>query len=65
MDMKKWILPVAIMVCLGIMPFFGMQTEAANPDPFFTVSILAPNSNAARNQWSTLMVEQLPKLELV
>jgi ABC-type transport system substrate-binding protein len=62
MDMKRWILPVAIMICLGVMPLFGTTTEAANPDPFFSVSILAPNSNSARNQWSTLMVEQLPKI---
>ncbi|MHA1156933.1 MAG: ABC transporter substrate-binding protein [Candidatus Heimdallarchaeota archaeon] len=38
------------------------QTQAARPGPFFSISILAPNTNPARNQWATLMVEQLPKI---
>ena len=38
------------------------KTKAANPEPFFTISILCPNTNPARNQWATLMVEQLPKI---
>jgi ABC-type transport system substrate-binding protein len=60
--MKRWVLPAAILICLGVMPFIGMPTEAANPAPFFSISILAPNTSLARNQWATLMVEQLPKI---
>jgi ABC-type transport system substrate-binding protein len=56
------VLPLAILLCLSISPFLGQTAKAANPDPFFTISILAPNTNPARNQWSTLMVEQLPKI---
>ena len=44
------------------MPFLASPVEAANPPAFFTISVLAPNTNPARNQWATLMVEQLPKI---
>ncbi|MCG3252444.1 MAG: hypothetical protein KAX09_01235, partial [Candidatus Heimdallarchaeota archaeon] len=61
-DIKKMVLPLAIILCLSVMPFLATPTEAANPAPFFTISVLAPNTNPARNQWATLMVEQLPKI---
>jgi len=56
------VLPLALMICLSVLPFMATPTQAVNPIPFFTISILAPNTNDARNQWSTLMVEQLPKI---
>ncbi|NHJ40564.1 MAG: hypothetical protein FK731_11075, partial [Asgard group archaeon] len=56
------VLPLALMICLSVTPFLGKTTQAANPPPFFTISVLAPNSNPARNQWATIMVEQLPKI---
>jgi ABC-type transport system substrate-binding protein len=56
------VLPLAIILCLGVMPFLANPVQAANPPAFFTISVLAPNSNPARNQWATLMVEQLPKI---
>ncbi|MHA1825837.1 MAG: hypothetical protein ACTSUA_04175, partial [Candidatus Heimdallarchaeota archaeon] len=56
------VLPIAVMICLSVMPFMATPTKAANPAPFFSISILAPNTNPARNQWSTLMAEQLPKI---
>ncbi len=56
------ILPLAIMFVLCISPMITQTTQAANPGPFFHISILAPNTNPARNQWATLMVEQLPKI---
>lgn len=56
------ILPLAILLCLSVTPFLSTQTQAAKPGPFFSISILAPNTNPARNQWATLMVEQLPKI---
>ncbi|MBN1328439.1 MAG: hypothetical protein JXA54_03090, partial [Candidatus Heimdallarchaeota archaeon] len=61
-DLQRMVLPLALMISLSIMPFMAMPTQAANPIPFFSVSILAPNTNAARNRWSALMVEQLPKI---
>ena len=56
------VLPLAIILCLGVMPFLANPVQAANPPAFFTLSVLAPNTNPARNQWATLMVEQLPKI---
>lgn len=56
------VLPLAIMICLSVAPFLGQTVKAANPPPFFSISVLAPNSNPARNQWATIMVEQLPKI---
>jgi ABC-type transport system substrate-binding protein len=44
------------------MPFVANPVQAANPPAFFSISVLAPNTNPARNQWATLMVEQLPKI---
>jgi ABC-type transport system substrate-binding protein len=56
------LLPAIILLSLCISPLLGPATEAANPDPFFYVDVLAPNTNPARNQWATLMTEQLPKI---
>ncbi len=50
------------MAVLGIMPMLSAPAQALTVGPFFSISILAPNSNPARNQWATLMVEQLPKI---
>ncbi|HUT80533.1 MAG TPA: ABC transporter substrate-binding protein [Candidatus Bathyarchaeia archaeon] len=61
-DLRRMVLPLALMICLSVLPFMATPTQAVNPIPFFTISILAPNTNDARNQWSTLMVEQLPKI---
>ncbi|MFW9921852.1 MAG: ABC transporter substrate-binding protein [Candidatus Thorarchaeota archaeon] len=36
--------------------------KAINPGPFFSICILCPNTNPARNQWATLIAEQLPKI---
>jgi len=56
------ILPIMIMAALGIMPMLSAPAQAVVVGPFFSISILAPNSNPARSQWATLMVEQLPKI---
>jgi len=56
------ILPLAVMLTLAVTPFLSTETSSANPGPFFSISLLAPNTNPARNQWATLMVEQLPKI---
>jgi len=56
------ILPLAVILTLGIIPLFGQPAQAVKQGPFFSISILAPNTNPARNQWATLMVEQLPKI---
>ena len=61
-NLQKLIFPISIIMSLMILPCITTQTQAANPGPFFEIAILAPNTNAARNQWATLMVEQLPKI---
>ncbi|MHA1739524.1 MAG: ABC transporter substrate-binding protein [Candidatus Heimdallarchaeota archaeon] len=61
-DLRRMILPIMIMAALGIMPMLSAPAQAVTIGPFFSISILAPNSNPARNQWATLMVEQLPKI---
>ncbi|MHA1440488.1 MAG: ABC transporter substrate-binding protein [Candidatus Heimdallarchaeota archaeon] len=61
-DLRRMILPIMIMAALGIMPMLSAPAQAVVVGPFFSISILAPNSNPARNQWATLMVEQLPKI---
>jgi len=45
-------------------PLFTVTNSSQSelPDPFFYVSILAPNSGTTRAQWPVLMVEQLPKI---
>lgn len=42
-----------------------MQVKGAtdtNPEPVFKVNLLAPNTNPARNTWSKLMADTLPKI---
>ncbi|MHA1125799.1 MAG: ABC transporter substrate-binding protein [Candidatus Heimdallarchaeota archaeon] len=54
---------IVLIACVIVSGSLRMQkTEAENPPPFFTISILAPNTSPARNQWATLMVEQLPRI---
>ncbi len=54
---------VLVIMSLCFLPLqITRKVEAANPEPFFTISVLAPNTNPARNQWATLMVEQMPKI---
>jgi ABC-type transport system substrate-binding protein len=59
---RRMILPVLLIISIIAIPYIATPVEAKNPGPFFSVSILSPNSNPARNQWATLMVEQLPKI---
>jgi len=61
-DLRKMILPLLLIIGIGIIPMIGAPVKALNQGPFFSISILAPNSNPARNQWATIMVEQLPKI---
>ncbi|MCG3252366.1 MAG: hypothetical protein KAX09_00840 [Candidatus Heimdallarchaeota archaeon] len=61
-NMRRLVLPMIIILSVMVIPYVATPVEAANPGPFFSVSILSPNSNPARNQWATLMVEQLPKI---
>jgi ABC-type transport system substrate-binding protein len=62
-DLKRMVIPLLVIVALGVMPLMATpKAQGITVGPFFSISILAPNSNPARNQWATLMVEQLPKI---
>jgi len=57
------IMILLILISLSLIQGINIQkTEAANPGPFFSISLLCPNTEPERNQWATLMVEQLPKI---
>ncbi|MHA1308669.1 MAG: ABC transporter substrate-binding protein [Candidatus Heimdallarchaeota archaeon] len=63
MGKKNWkiLIVLALITCVLLSStFYTKKTEAANPPPFFNISILAPNVSG--RQWCTLMVEQFPKI---
>jgi len=66
MDYVKTKMSILIIVILSssffIMLNTGKNVIATNPEPFFTITLLAPNSGSVNNQWYTLMAELLPKI---
>ncbi|MHA1504762.1 MAG: ABC transporter substrate-binding protein [Candidatus Heimdallarchaeota archaeon] len=38
------------------------KTKAADPDPFFTITLLAPNTTTLRNEWIPMIANELPKI---
>jgi len=58
------ILPILLIIFISNVLNYSLpqKTQAVNPEPFFYISILAPNTDVVRNQWVNLMVEQLPKI---
>jgi len=60
---KEAIMILIMLVGMNFIPGINFKKAlAVNPDPFFHISILAPNTNPQRNQMATLMVSQLPKI---
>ncbi|MHA1185710.1 MAG: ABC transporter substrate-binding protein [Candidatus Heimdallarchaeota archaeon] len=57
---------LAIFVLIGSIllssTLYTKNACADNPKPFFNITLIAPASSPARNQWATLMDEQLPKI---
>ena len=52
-----------LLLCFLFVPYPQIFDVAAeNPEPFFYISVLAPNTSPVRPQFGTLMVEQLPKI---
>ena len=41
---------------------FAADWTTITPEPYFYISVLAPNTSPARNQYATLFVELLPKI---
>ena len=60
---KKAILGVGLVVLFGLSMAIG-QTQAQETElqEVFSINLLSPNTSAARNQWSLLMENQLPKI---
>ena len=59
----KRILFTIVMIVFVLSVFTETRVvEAGNPGPFFSVSLLAPATCPGRNQWTTVMVEELPKI---
>ncbi len=60
---KKVILGVGLVVLFGLSMALG-QTQAQETElqEVFSINLLSPNTSAARNQWSLLMENQLPKI---
>ena len=60
---KKVILGLSLVVLFGLSIALG-QTQAQETElqEVFSINLLSPNTSAARNQWSLLMENQLPKI---
>lgn len=59
--MKKKKIAILVVFIVFSTPFLisGQETEV---EEYFKISLLSPNNNAARNQFSLLMQDQLPKI---
>ena len=58
---KKALLGITLIVLFSLSTFLG-QAQETEIQTAFSVSLLSPNTSAARNQWSLLMEQQLPKI---
>ena len=51
------------MFCIFFLsPYQRLSAVDEDTGPYFSISILAPNTSLARNQWASLMVELLPSI---
>jgi ABC-type transport system substrate-binding protein len=57
---KILLLSIAMMALMGTSTF-AMAQNNANPNPVTSMTLMSPNSNAARTQWANLMANELPK----
>ncbi|MCG3254888.1 MAG: hypothetical protein KAU62_02285, partial [Candidatus Heimdallarchaeota archaeon] len=57
--MKKSIL---IFICLFLFLPSITQINAQNPDPFFSLSFLTPNTSTERIEWSELIAQELGQI---
>ncbi len=62
MRFKKIILISAFLFLTMTMLSNGAQVQAAKPDNFFFVNVIAPTSNPVRMQYAQLMEGELPKI---
>jgi len=60
---KKAILGIGLVVLFGLSMAIGqIQAQETELQEVFSINLLSPNTSAARNQWSLLMENQLPKI---
>ena len=59
---KKLVLRLLILlfVLAPISAFTAKEPE--NPEPFFSIAILAPNVSSVNNPWPSILIDQLPKI---
>jgi len=61
--MNKKVLSLCIVVLFGFSMMMGAtQAQETGIDIAFSINILSPNTSPARNQWSLLMEQTLPKI---
>ncbi|MHA1345466.1 MAG: ABC transporter substrate-binding protein [Candidatus Heimdallarchaeaceae archaeon] len=58
---KKALLGITLIILFSLSTFLG-QAQETEIQTAFSISLLSPNTSAARNQWSLLMEQQLPKI---
>ena len=60
---RKSILLLFVITCIVVSPTYSeIKVAAADPGPFFSISLLASGTGPGRTQWATLMAEQLPRI---
>ena len=59
---KKSFLGIALLVLFCMSPLLIPTTGATEIRPAFSINLLSPNTSPARNQWSLLMEQTLPKI---
>ena len=58
---KKALLGLTLVFLFGLTTYLG-QAQNQVVQTAFSINLLSPNTSAARNQWSLLMEQQLPKI---
>ena len=60
---KKALLGITLIVLFGLSTSIGTtMAQDIEIQIAFSINLLSPNTSAARNQWSLLMEQQLPKI---
>jgi ABC-type transport system substrate-binding protein len=59
---KKSFLGIALLVLFCMSPLMIPTSGATEIRPAFSINLLSPNTSPARNQWSLLMEQTLPKI---
>ena len=60
---KKVFLGLSLVLLFGLSMALGQtQAQETEVQEVFSINLLSPNTSAARNQWSLLMENQLPKI---